>query len=53
MAQPLPNENGNGSPTGGNPISRAGAPIDGGVEILITLGIAYGIRRYNLAKKTE
>ena len=53
-AQPLPNEQGNGQPTGGDPIRPGGgAPIGGGAGILVAFGIAYAVSRYNFAKKEE
>jgi hypothetical protein len=50
-AQPLPGEQGNGSPTGGNPI--AGMPIEGGGGILVAYGIAYAVSRYKIIAKKE
>ncbi len=49
-AQPLPNEQGNGTTTGGDPI-RPSAPIGGGAGILVAFGIAYAISRYNTKKE--
>jgi hypothetical protein len=49
-AQPLPEEQGNGSQTGGNPIA---APIGGGAGILVAFGIAYAVSRFNISKKEE
>ena len=48
FAQPDPDP-GPGGP-GGPP---AGAPIGGGAEILITLGLAYAISKYRGSKKEE
>ena len=36
---PVPNQNGNGSSVGNTPV---GAPIDGGLSILLLLGLGYG-----------
>jgi hypothetical protein len=45
---PDPNLNGNGTPNGTTPV---GAPIDGGLGILVILGAGYGIRKiYNVRK---
>jgi hypothetical protein len=53
-AQPLPNEQGNGSTTGGDPLRpQGGAPIGGGAGILVAFGIAYAISRYTYARKEE
>lgn len=59
LAQPNPNQNVNGTqaggtPTGGAPLSGSGggAPIDGGIAILLTLGAAYGAGKiWNVRKK--
>jgi hypothetical protein len=51
-AQPLPNEQGNGATTGGDPI-RPQAPIGGGAAILVAFGIAYAVSRYSFNKKEE
>jgi hypothetical protein len=46
---PVPNQNGNGSSVGNTPV---GAPIDGGMSILLLLGLGYGVSKtYNLSKK--
>ena len=50
-AQPLPNQQPNGDPTGGPPISGPTAPIGGGAGILVALGIAYAISRYTQKKE--
>jgi hypothetical protein len=50
-AQPLPGEQGNGSPTGGDAIAGPSAPIGGGAGILVAFGIAYAISRYNKKKE--
>lgn len=39
FAQPLPNQNGNGSHVGQTPV---GAPIDGGISLLLVLGAGFG-----------
>lgn len=55
LAQP-PHPNGGGAPGPGNTQvghEPAGAPVGGGTEILIVLGIAYAISRYKTAKKEE
>lgn len=49
-AQPLPEEQGDGTQTAGTPIA---APIDGGAGILLTLGIAYAVSRYKNNLKPE
>jgi hypothetical protein len=51
-AQPLPNQQQSGEPTGGAPISGPTAPIGGGAGILVAFGIAYAISRYT-SKKEE
>jgi hypothetical protein len=48
FAQPLPNQNGNGSHMGQTPV---GAPIDGGLSILLLLGAGYGTRKMLKLKK--
>jgi hypothetical protein len=49
FAQPLPNQNGNGSHVGQTPV---GAPIDGGLSILLVLGAGFGARKiFNLRKQ--
>lgn len=51
FAQPLPNQNGNGSHVGQTPV---GAPIDGGLSVLLLLGAGYGVKKiYNLKKKEK
>jgi len=51
FAQPLPYQNGNGSTIGNSPV---GAPIDGGLSILLLLGAGYGARKiYGLKKKEK
>jgi hypothetical protein len=50
FAQPLPYQNGNGSNIGNTPV---GAPIDGGMSILLILGAGYGIRKIYGMKKKE
>ena len=50
-AQPLPNQQSNGDPTGGPPISGPTAPIGGGAGILVAFGIAYAISRYTQKKE--
>jgi hypothetical protein len=49
-AGPDPNLNGNGTPNGTVPV---GAPIDGGLGILIILGAGYGIKKIFNAKKSK
>lgn len=52
FAQPLPNQNGNGSGVGNIPVGGGGAPIDGGLSILLALGLGYGAKKvYNSKKK--
>jgi hypothetical protein len=50
FAQPLPYQNGNGSQVGQNPV---GAPIDGGLSILLFLGAGYGARKIAQMRKKE
>ena len=55
LAQTPPHPNGGNAPGGGNtPVGGApSAPIGGGTEILVALGIAYAISRYRVEKKAE
>jgi hypothetical protein len=46
--QPLPTRNGGGS---GTWVGGSAAPIDGGVSILLALGAAYGLKRWNKKKE--
>jgi len=49
--QPLPSQNGNGSGVGQVPV---GAPIDGGLSILLVLGAGYGATKlFELRKKVK
>jgi hypothetical protein len=50
FAQPLPNQNGNGSTIGQIPV---GGPIDGGLGILLALGLGYGAKKIFHIKKQE
>jgi hypothetical protein len=51
FAQPLPYQNGNNSHVGQTPV---GAPIDGGLSILLLMGAGYATRKiYNLKKKEK
>lgn len=50
FAQPLPNQNGNGSHVGQTPV---GAPIDGGMSILLILGAGFGIKKLAALRKQE
>lgn len=54
LAQP-PHPNNGAAPGAGNtPVGQSpSAPIGGGAEILITLGIAYAISKYKGTKKEE
>lgn len=53
-AQPHPGQqNGGGGVTGQRIGDSPSAPIGGGAEILITLGIAYAISKYKGSKKEE
>jgi len=46
FAQPNPGNNSNQSPVGGNPIGGGGtAPIGGGIALLITMAVGYGVKR--------
>jgi len=47
---PDPNLNGNGTGNGTTPV---GAPIDGGLGILVILGASYGIKKVYSAKKSK
>jgi hypothetical protein len=54
FSQPNPTENGNGSsvgttPVGGGPV---GSPIDGGIGILLALGLGYAGKKYFDLRKT-
>ena len=49
FAQPLPYQQGGGGNVGNTPV---GAPIDGGMGILLLLGVGYGAGKiYGLRKK--
>lgn len=51
FTQPLPYQNGNGSGVGQTPV---GAPIDGGLSILLMLGAGYGATKlFELRKKVK
>lgn len=52
-AQPDPRHNGNGSNVGGTPVGNGpqGAPIDGGLSILLLLGAGYGASKLKIAGK--
>lgn len=52
-AQPLPNEQGNGSTTGGDPLRPQQAPIGGGAGILIAFGVAYAVSKLKFNKSEE
>jgi hypothetical protein len=47
---PVPNQNGNGSSVGNTPV---GAPIDGGMGILLMLGLGYGASKIRNLKNKE
>lgn len=47
---PDPNTNGNGTPNGTVPV---GAPIDGGLGILMILGAGYGLKKVYNARKAK
>jgi len=51
QAQPTPG----GDPTGGTdqPIGAAGAPIDGGLSVLLAAGVAFGAKKLYNKKKAE
>jgi hypothetical protein len=51
FAQPLPNQNGNGSHVGQTPVG--GAPIDGGLSILLFLGAGYGVKKIASMRKKD
>ncbi len=51
MAQPGAGQNGNGTSTGGNTLG-GGAPIDGGVSMLLILGAAVAGRKVYQYKKS-
>jgi len=51
FSQPLPYQNGNGGNVGSTPV---GAPIDGGLTILMLMGIGYGAKKiYSIKKEKE
>jgi len=51
MAQPMPGDTGVGGGPGDFPVG-GGAPIDGGLFILLTLAASYGTKKvYNARKK--
>jgi hypothetical protein len=51
FAQPLPNQNGNGTTIGNIPV---GGPIDGGLGILLVLGLGYGAKKvFRISKKED
>ena len=51
-AQPLPYDPGVGGGTGVNPVGGGGAPIGGGLLIMLSLAIGYGTKKiYELRKK--
>jgi hypothetical protein len=50
FAQPLPYQNGNGSNVGQTPV---GAPIDGGLSILLILGAGYGAKKLAFMRKKD
>ncbi|MEI7983859.1 MAG: signal peptidase [Bacteroidota bacterium] len=50
QAPPLPPGNPSGGGGGGGPV---GAPIDGGLGILVAMGVAYGGRKYYQARKSK
>ena len=54
LTQPDPRLNGNGSSVGNTPVgSPTGSPIDGGLGILLALGLGYaGKQCFNLRKKS-
>ncbi|MCF8374670.1 MAG: hypothetical protein K9H64_23830 [Bacteroidales bacterium] len=51
IAQPPPPSSGHGN-TGDVP-AGGGAPIAGGIGILVSLGVAYGARKWYLSKKEQ
>ena len=51
-AQPLPYDGGIGGGTGGNPVG-GGAPIDGGLLIMLSLAIGYGSKKIVNRDKTS
>jgi hypothetical protein len=54
FAQPDPRLNGNGNSVGNTPVGQTGpgAPLDGGVGILVVLGLTYAARNiYRIKKK--
>jgi hypothetical protein len=54
-AQPDPRENGNGSGVGTTPVGGgpSGAPIDGGLGILLALAAGYGSYKMRSLKEKE
>jgi len=57
LAQAPPHPNGGNAPnTGGKtntPVGGGGAPIDGGLSILLVLGAAYGAKKVFMVKQEE
>lgn len=56
FGQPNPNQGANGAPVGGDPIGGGGgtAPIGGGIALLITMAIGYGVKSvFNARQKFE
>ena len=55
FSQPNPTENGNGSSVGNTPVGGGpvGSPIDGGLGILIALGLGYAGKKYFDLRKTD
>jgi hypothetical protein len=45
VAQPDPTLNGDGSSVSNDPVGPTGSPIDGGLSILLSLGLIYGIKK--------
>lgn len=45
FAQPNPGGGSGGDPVGGDPIGGGTAPIGGGIALLVTMAIGYGIKR--------
>lgn len=53
-AQPNPYSNGNGGSLGGTPVEPSGpngAPLDGSMALLITLGLGYAARNFLITRK--
>lgn len=54
FGQPDPGYNGNGSPVGNTPVGNpSGAPLDGGLSILLVLGLGYSAGKICMGKRKK